>query len=909
MSSVFKKPKFGPAPSNYVAGLGRGATGFTTRSDIGPARNLGAGESGGQGSGAGGGGQGNEEVDRGDYSETKFDDWGGYEGSLFAKEADMDDEDREAERAYDNVDGYMDGRRSAQREQRLKEELLKIREERPIIGQQFSDLKRDLGGLSHDEWDSIPDIGDYTIKKQKRPERFTPVPDSIIEGARNEISTNNSLEASSGLESVSGVATVTNLNDIGEAREAALGIKLDKASDSVSGQTVVDPKGYLTSLSTLDVSKDADIGDIKKARLLLKSVTTTNPKDAPGWIAAARLEELDGKLQQARKLVAQGLQHCQKSEDLWLEVARLQPPEKAKTVLAKALILLPISVKLWLAASAREAEKSNKLRVLHRALEKVPNSVRLWKEAIALEEEENAKELLYKAVECVPSAVEFWLALAKLENYDKARTVLNSARRALPNEALIWINAAKLEEAQGHAARVETMITKGIGTLTNHGVAINQEFWLKEAENAEFSDNKLTCVGIVKAILPLTPESEDREAIWQEYAEMGLSHGAVQTSRAIYAFALTVFPHEENVWLKAIELEKTQNDQEKLHAILEEAVQKCPEFEIFWLMSAKEKWMSGNIQGSRETLNEAFSVHQGSENIFLAAVKLERMNNEIERARRLLTKAREDCSSGRIWMQSAQLEREQGNIEQAFEFAKEGVKKCMRFEKLWLIAAQLSEQLGDKPGAKQFYRDGTVACKRSVNLWVASARFEMKLGNYTKARPLLERARITIPKNDLLYLEGIRLEVADGNQKAAIALLAKGLQEIPESGVLWAEAIHLEPRASRRAKAVDAMKRCNDNPQVILAVARIFWKDRKIEKARKWFDRASMLNPDWGDTWAFYYKFELELGTDQQQLDVERRCIEADPKHGEYWAPFAKEVHRWRWTPEQKLKNIIQELE
>lgn len=27
-----------PAPPNYVAGLGRGATGFTTRSDIGPAR-------------------------------------------------------------------------------------------------------------------------------------------------------------------------------------------------------------------------------------------------------------------------------------------------------------------------------------------------------------------------------------------------------------------------------------------------------------------------------------------------------------------------------------------------------------------------------------------------------------------------------------------------------------------------------------------------------------------------------------------------------------------------------------------------------------------------------------------------------------------------------------------------------
>ncbi len=43
---------------------------------------------------------------------------------------------------------------------------------------------------------------------------------------------------------------------------------------------------------------DAEISDIKKARLLLKSVISTNPRHAPGWIAAARLEEVAGKLQQ-----------------------------------------------------------------------------------------------------------------------------------------------------------------------------------------------------------------------------------------------------------------------------------------------------------------------------------------------------------------------------------------------------------------------------------------------------------------------------------------------------------------------------------------------------------------------------------------------------------------------------------
>jgi hypothetical protein len=35
----------------------------------------------------------------------------------------MDDEDKEAESSYINVDGYMDGRRKKQREVRIAEEL------------------------------------------------------------------------------------------------------------------------------------------------------------------------------------------------------------------------------------------------------------------------------------------------------------------------------------------------------------------------------------------------------------------------------------------------------------------------------------------------------------------------------------------------------------------------------------------------------------------------------------------------------------------------------------------------------------------------------------------------------------------------------------------------------------------
>ncbi|GJU11914.1 retrovirus-related pol polyprotein from transposon TNT 1-94 [Tanacetum coccineum] len=90
------------------------------------------------------------------------------------------------------------------------------------------------------------------------------------------------------------------LTVIGEGRGTVLGYNLDKVLDSVSGLTVVDPKGYLTDLQTMKISNDAEISDIKKARLLLKSVIQTNPKHTHGWIATALLEEVAGKIQKAR---------------------------------------------------------------------------------------------------------------------------------------------------------------------------------------------------------------------------------------------------------------------------------------------------------------------------------------------------------------------------------------------------------------------------------------------------------------------------------------------------------------------------------------------------------------------------------------------------------------------------------
>jgi pre-mRNA-processing factor 6 len=94
-------------------------------------------------------------------------------------------------------------------------------------------------------------------------------------------------------------------------------------STSSGTSTSVDPKGYLTSLDSVVLKSDAEIGDIKRARMLFESLTKSNPKHAPGWIAAAALEEHAGRMVQARKLIKQGCEECPKSEDVWLEAARL----------------------------------------------------------------------------------------------------------------------------------------------------------------------------------------------------------------------------------------------------------------------------------------------------------------------------------------------------------------------------------------------------------------------------------------------------------------------------------------------------------------------------------------------------------------------------------------------------------
>ncbi|PRQ24673.1 putative PRP1 splicing factor, tetratricopeptide-like helical domain-containing protein [Rosa chinensis] len=427
----------------------------------------------------------------------------------------------------------MDSRRKDRREARLKQEIEKYRVSNPKITKQFANLKRQLYTVTAEECDRIPDIGDYSAKNKKRKfESFVPVPDTFFEKARQEQEHVTALDpksrAATGTETPWSQTPVTYLTAVGDGRSTVLSLKLDMLSDSVSGLIVMDPKGYLTNLKSMKITSDAEISDIKKTRLLLKSVTQTNLKHPPGWIVAARLEEVAGKIQVARQLIQKGCEECPKSEDVWLEACRLASPDGTKAVVVARVKSIPNSVKLWMQAAKLEHDDSNKSRVLRKGLEHIPDSIRLWKAMVELANEEDARLLLQRAVECCPLHIELWLALARLETYENARKVLNKAREKLSKEPAICITAAKLEKANGNTSTVRKIIEKSIRALQREGLVIDREAWMKEAEAAERAGSVATCQAIIRNTIGIGVEEEDRKKTWVADAEECKKRGSIE---------------------------------------------------------------------------------------------------------------------------------------------------------------------------------------------------------------------------------------------------------------------------------------------------------------------------------------------------------------------------------------------
>ena len=79
------------------------------------------------------------------------------------------------------------------------------------------------------------------------------------------------------------------------------------------------------------------------------------------------------------------------------------------------------------------------------------------------------------------------------------------------------------------------------------------------------------------------------------------------------------------------------------------------------------------MKGARGILEQAFEACHQSEEIWLAAVKLESECDELKRARQILAKARTSASSPRVMMKSAKLDWCLGDLKAALLLLDEGI--------------------------------------------------------------------------------------------------------------------------------------------------------------------------------------------------------------------------------------------
>jgi len=114
------------------------------------------------------------------------------------------------------------------------------------------------------------------------------------------------------------------------------------------------------------------------------------------------------------------------------------------------------------------------------------------------------------------------------------------------------------------------------------------------------------------------------------------------------------------------------------------------------------------------------------------------------------------------------------------------------------------------------------------------------------------------------------MEADHVGREHVLALLSRATQECPNAGVLWAEAIFMEPKPKWKKKSICALKKCEHDPHIPLAISHLFWAVHKMWKAREWFTCTvkliALIN---------LYGLEQMHGSNEQLEDIKVRCIKA----------------------------------
>ena len=686
-----------------------------------------------------------------------------------------------------------------------KNELINLkrnRNEQPTIRQAFSALKNDLKTLSQSDWESIPEIKDFTIKKRKI-ERYIPITDSEIIAALND--TIIPLKEEKEKE--------TTLENVGKAKNSILKMLIDKIGEEKGEKNSVDRLSYLTELNTLNkdnvvnpLNSFEGVQDMKKAKLLLNNLIATNPENPLSWISAARLEMMDNEQTKARELLTKAVEKIKNSEELWIEYSKLydNDPAKAKYILNQGIIYLPKSEKLYFELVKIEKNDNEKKKILKKCLfEKIPNSELLWKILIKLEKnnKEIYKRLLIKCTEYFPKSINNWILLSKECDYEEGKKYLLKAIQLNEDSWHIRMFYLFFEEKENKVTENKEEI------LTKIFNKISEELKNKETSNEELisfacESEKNNCLISNKIIVNYTLKNyfsktsyKKTKTTFKKIIEdiKSQEFKYIYTIKQIYITLLQLNDNKDvELWVKYIDFIKTNISINEVENIFKEAINKATKDifkETFYLLYAKILKENNEIDKAIELLLDGHKKIN-KENILFALVKLYDIKKLFKESISLLEKSKEDKKNENSHQILIYLIKEYINIDdldKALLECNQGINKFEKIDEFYLLKADIlclkskdneEEKTKNLEIAANSLRDGIKIIPQSHKIYIKLSDILFKCGQFNQARAILDRG-LSSKNNEncaSLYKEQILLELKLGNKNVANNLLYKALK-------------------------------------------------------------------------------------------------------------------------------------
>eukprot|EP00762_Andalucia_godoyi_P007061 ANDGO_07673.mRNA.1 Protein STABILIZED1 len=913
-----------PAPPNYVAGLGRGAIGFSTRADLGAGLLDGDNEWGGADAGsrrASRWGDGQEYDD--DYVDVDVD-VDGVSGGVSgvggayksrhhnaAEEISVSRVEEEASAVMSSVEQLMQGRRKKLKAGQVsKAGSGGSSKGSKSVKEMFADVKGDLQAMTAEEWMQLPessgslvslDTNKFHAYRQERP-------------------------------SVASSFLLTQTPSL----KGALGIGAPSSMPSVNDTRMPD--------TAIPVSGHRDYEEVKRLRLLYRSLTTTNPSFADGWIAYAGLEEKEGRVSESLSIWEKGASVGVVSEKFWTSYFNFlvrHPSSKVSKahLLQTALSYCPQAVDLWISLASLQKDRNAVRTVLQTAIDENPSSVKLWKAAVDAESDspEDAKLLLKHAVSVLPGQAEFWIALSKLSTHSEGRKLLNEARKCVPGDPRIWIAACQLEDSMSSPIEIISKIAmRAVGSLRN---SVDRRAWLELAVECERSGSikaaECIAAAVVRDFLVETVHKKDHVSLSlliledvQFVRESGTKFGitGTVTCRTVYKTASEAVRDSEAFWVSWLQFEESEKHELLQHEVLRMACRAVPgsaQFSVKLIGFHQSRAEYGEIVSVVFEALKNSADNSAVERIAKAAVSALCVKGAWGEIECILSRLRIDLREcAWVWeMAVAVHHMKNPNSSEyddmlnhcvsqfagvrALKFVVLRVEDLIRHDQMVLamdVATSFLNTVARMRESERKELHEAVAFRELLHEYI---RLELSAGQrhiqqtIVKTRTFLERLRLQIPNCVILTIFSAQLERAMGSPRIGEAILARAAkQQSLFDGRLWALSLAFQPRAQRRSICMEGLKKHPSDPYVPLLCGLLFWEDGLIDKALEWFIKTSTAHPAFGDAWMCLYIIltsEYRKGRAFPALSssvvasVERcisDCMRALPTFGFWWDVF-----------------------